>query len=368
MMMQLDTQTFSKFENQIVTVDSHTAGEPTRLVIGGLPLIQGRTINDKRLYISENLDHVRLLLTREPRGHRDMLAAIVTEPVSEEADFGLVFMDARRYPYMCGHGTIGAVTTFLEMGWLAYQEPETVVVVDSPSGPICARARVKRADGRPRVESVAFQMESAFAFLLDQSLEVPELGRLTVDVSFAGGFFVMVAADQIGSKRSGSLTPENAPELARWGMAVIEAGNRQLRVQHPTRTYINTIDVVEFYDPIGHPQARGKNFVVYGEGHVDRSPCGTGTCAKMALLHRRGELAVGRTFVNEGLLGTTFEGRIVEETTVGDPSNPRLRSGQAGSGHCLPAIVPEIRGTAYLTGLHRFVVTPGDPFPEGFLI
>jgi proline racemase len=165
-----------------------------------------------------------------------------------------------------------------------------------------------------------------------------------------------------------ALTPDNVPELARWGMAVIQASNRQFRVQHPTRTYINTIDVVEFYDPVGHPQARGKNFVVYGEGHVDRSPCGTGTCAKMALLHRRGELAVGQTFVNKGLLGTTFEGRIVEETTVGDPSNPRLRSGQAGSGRCLPAIVPEIRGTAYLTGLHRFVVTPGDPFPEGFLI
>jgi proline racemase len=126
---------------------------------------------------------------------------------------------------------------------------------------------------------------------------------------------------------------------------------------------MDTIDVVEFYDPRGHPQARGKNFVVYGEGHVDRSPCGTGTCAKMALLHQRGELAVGQIFVNEGLLGTTFEGRIVEETTVGDPSKPRLRSGQV-----LQAIVPEIRGTAYLTGLHRFVVTPGDPFPEGFLI
>jgi len=362
--MHLDIKTFFQLENQIVTVDSHTAGEPTRLVISGLPPIPGQTVNDKRLYISENLDHVRLLLTREPRGHRDMLAAIVTEPVSEEADFGLVFMDARRYPYMCGHGTIGAVTTFLEMGWLAYQEPETVVVVDSPSGPVRTRACVKRADGRPRVESVAFQMESAFAFLLDQSLEVPELGRLTVDVSFAGGFFVMVSADQIGL----ALTPNNAPELARWGMAVIEASRRQLRVQHPTRTYINTIDVVEFYDPVGHPQARGKNFVVYGEGHVDRSPCGTGTCAKMALLHRRGELAVGQTFVNEGPLGTTFEGQIVEETTVGDPSTLRLRSGQAGSGRCLPAIVPEIRGTAYLTGLHRFVVTPGDPFPEGFLI
>jgi proline racemase len=369
--MHLDTETFlrqaqdtvSRFENQIVTVDSHTAGEPTRLVIAGLPPIPGRTINDKRLYISDNLDHVRLLLTREPRGHRDMLGAVVTEPVSEGADFGLVFMDARRYPYMCGHGTIGAITTFLEMGWLEAQDGETVVVVDSPSGPIRARAHVKRADGRPRVESVAFQMESAFAFLLDQSLEVPGLGCLTVDISFAGGFFVMVSAGQIGL----ALTPDNASELARWGMAIIEAGNQQLRVQHPTRTYIDTIDVVEFYDPACHPQARGKNAVIYGEGHVDRSPCGTGTCAKMALLHQRGELAVGQLFVNEGLLGTTFEGWIVGETTVGDPSTG-LQAQSSRSGQVLPAIVPEIRGTAYLTGLHRFVVTLGDPFPKGFLI
>jgi proline racemase len=353
--MQLETRTF-KFENQITTLDAHAGGEPIRLVIAGMPPIPGETINDKRLYISENLDHVRLLLTREPRGHRDMFAAIITEPVSDEGHFGIVFMDAGRYPYMCGHGIIGAVTGFIEMGWLedfgefsrAVKDGEAAVVVDSPSGPIHARAHVKRASGRLRVESVAFQMESAFAFLLDQSLEVPELGRLTVDVSFAGGFFVMVAADQIGVP----LTLDNAPKLARWGMAMIEAGNQQLRVQHPTRTYINTIDVVEFYDPIGHPQARGKNFVVLGEGHVDRSPCGTGTSAKMALLHQRGELAVGQTFVNEGLLGTTFEGRIVEETTVGT----------------LPAIVPEIRGTAHVTGLHRFVLTPDDPFPEGFLI
>lgn len=352
--MQLDTQAFSKFENQIVTLDLHAGGEPIRLVVGGLPPIPGRTINDKRLYLSENLDDVRLLLTQEPRGHRDMFAGVITEPVSDEGDFGIVFMDAGRYPYMCGHGIIGAVTAFIEMGWLEAHEPETTIVVDSPSGPIRARARVRElAEGRRRVESVAIQLESAFAYLLDQLLEVPGLGRITVDVSFAGGFFVMISADQIGL----TLTPDNAPQLARWGMAAIEAGNQQLagnlaKVQHPTRPYINTIDVTEFYDPSGHAQRRGRNFVVLGEGHVDRSPCGTGTSAKMALLHRRGELAVGQTFVNQGLLGTTFEGRIVRETTVSS----------------LSAIVPEICGTAHVTGLHRFVLTPGDPFPEGFLI
>jgi len=348
-------QFLQQFPTRFLSIDSHTAGEPTRLVVDGLPPIPGQTINDKRLYISEHLDYVRLLLTREPRGHRDMLGAIVTEPVSEGAAFGVVFMDACRYPYMCGHGTIGAVTTLIEMGWLEAQEPEAIVIVDSPSGPVHTRARVWREmpeSGEPverlRVESVAIQMESAFALLLDQPLEVPGLGCITVDVSFAGGFFVMVSADQVGL----ALTPDNGPELTRWGMLITEAGNQQLKVQHPTRSYINTIDVVEFYDPTGHPQGRGKNAVIYGEAHMDRSPCGTGTSAKMALLHRRGELALNQPFINAGILGTTFEGRLVAETKVGD----------------LPAVVPEVRGSAHVTGVHQFVLDPRDPFPEGFLV
>jgi proline racemase len=359
-------QFLQQFPTRFLSVDSHTAGEATRLVIDGLPPIPGQTINDKRLYISEHLDYVRLLLAREPRGHRDTLAAIVTEPVSEGAAFGVVFMDACRYPYMCGHGTIGAVTTLIEMGWLEAQEPETVVIVDSPSGPVHTRARVRREtlasdqrgqDRRPRerlrVESVAIQMESAFAFSLDQPLEVPGLGRITVDISFAGGFFAMVSADEVGL----ALTPENGPELARLGMLIIEAGNQQLKVQHPTRPYINTIDVAEFYDPAGHSRGGGtrpvgKNAVIYGEAHVDRSPCGTGTSAKMALLHRRGELALNQPFFNEGILGTTFEGRLVAETMVGD----------------LPAVVPEVRGSAHVTGVHQFVLDPWDPFPQGFLL
>jgi proline racemase len=348
-------QFLEQFPDRLITIDSHTAGEPTRLVVGGLPPIPGETINDKRLYLSEHLDHVRMLLTQEPRGHRDMLAAVVTEPVHAEAAFGVVFMDACRYPYMCGHGTIGAVTTLIETGWLAAEEPETAVVVDSPSGMVHTRARVRKAPPgaggageRVRVESVAIQMESAFAFALDQPLEVEGLGRITVDVSFAGGFFAMVSVDQIGL----ALTPENGPELARLGMAIIAAGNQQLTVQHPTRAYINTIDVAEFYNAGGHAQGRGKNAVIYGEAHMDRSPCGTGTSAKMALMHRRGELAVGQPFLNEGILGTTFEGQVVAETTVGD----------------LPAIVPEVRGSAHITGVNQFILDPRDPFPRGFLV
>ncbi|MCK4826765.1 proline racemase family protein [bacterium] len=347
--MHLDTKLFSTFENQILTIDLHVAGEPLRLIIDGTPSISGQSMNEKRLYISENMDYVRLLLTKEPRGHRDMFAGIVTEPVSDEAHFGIVFMDARRYPYMCGHGIIGAVTAFIEMGWLEAKKTELQVVVDTPSGSVRCSARVSEmTDGRLRVESVAFRMESTFAFLLDQSLEVPGYGQFSVNVVYAGGFFVMVPVEQTGL----TLTSENAPELARLGMTVIDAGNQQLKVQHPLFSYINTIDVVEFYEPVNKPLMRGKNIVILGEGHVDRSPCGTGTSAKLALLHRRGELRLGQTLVNEGMLGTTFEGRIIREINVGG----------------VPAIVPEIRGSAYITGLHRFVFRPDDPFPEGFLV
>lgn len=334
----------SVWHRPIVTVDSHTAGEPTRLVIAGLPPIPGETINDKRLYLARELDYVRGLLTREPRGHRDMLGAILTEPVSPGAAFGLIYMDAHRYPYLCGHATIGAVVTLIEAGAIEVQEPETVVLVDSPSGVITTRAQVQAG----RVRSVTFQAESAFVYRLDQRLDVPGLGPITVDVVCAGGFFVMVSADQTDLV----LSPANASELARLGMRIIDAGNRQLAVQHPLHPYVDTIDVVEFYGPSNSDATHGKSVVVYGETHVDRSPCGTGTSAKLALLHRRGQLAVGEPYVNEGILGTTFQARILGEQRVGD----------------LPAIVPEVRGMAYITGVHRFLLDAEDPFPNGFLL
>jgi proline racemase/trans-L-3-hydroxyproline dehydratase len=346
------------FDDTLLCIDSHVGGEPARLVVGGLPLISGGTTNDKRLYLSENLDQIRLLTTREPRGHRDMFASILVEPESNDADFGLVYMDARRYPYLCGHATIAAVSAMIELGLLEAAIPETRVVVDTPSGSWETVAQVRKnisPDGRRfRVESVAIRPEIAFAFLLDQPLQVPNLGSIQVDVSFTGGFFVMVSAEQIDLE----LSVENAPQLARLGMDIIEAGNAQLEVQHPQREYINTIDVVEFFDPRGHEDGRGKNFVVLGEGHVDRSPCGTGTCAKLALLHKRKQLQVGETFVNEGLLGTTFDAHIVRESSIKNPK----------TGENLPAIVPEISGAAHITGLQYFVLTPEDPFPEGFLI
>ena len=353
-----ETAFHSVFGETLLGIDSHVGGEPARLIVGGLPPILGKTTNDKRLYLSENLDDIRRRTTREPRGHRDMFASILVEPESEDATFGLVYMDARRYPYLCGHATIAAVSAMIELGLIETQLPETPVIVDTPSGSWKTVAHVRENPAshgrRLLVDSVSIQPEISFAYQLDQPLNVPNLGHIRVDVSFTGGFFVMVSADQIGLE----LNIENAPKLAQLGMDIIAAGNAQLEVQHPQRPYINTVDVVEFFDPSGHKDKRGKNFVVLGEGHVDRSPCGTGTCAKLALLHQRGQLNVGELFVNEGLLGTTFDALIVRETELEDPT----------TGRSLPAIIPEVSGTAHITGLHHFVLTPEDPFPEGFLI
>ena len=335
-----------QYPDRLLTIDSHTAGEPTRLIVGGLPPIPGETVAEKRQRFMRDWDHVRLQLTCEPRGHRDMLVALVTEATSEGADFGLIYMDARRYPYLCGHATIGAVTTLIEIGAgvVEVTEPETTVLVDTPSGPMETKARVQGG----KVESVVMQAVPSFVYGENQPLDVPRLGRILVDTVCVGGFFAMVSNEQIGL----ALTLDNVDRLIELGMSIIEAANAQLTVRHPTRPEVNTVDVTEFYDLSEHKLGRGVSAVVYGESHIDRSPCGTGTSAKMALLHHRGQLALNQPFVNAGILGTTFEGRLVAETQVGE----------------LPAVVPEVRGSAQITGVHRFVLDPRDPFPQGFLL
>ncbi|MDX1613842.1 MAG: proline racemase family protein [Candidatus Promineifilaceae bacterium] len=337
-----------RYGQALVTVDSHTAGEPTRLVVAGLPLLPGSTINERRLYMRQHLDHVRLLLTREPRGHRDMFAAVLTEPTSPAADFGLIYMDARRYPYMCGHATIGAVTTALELGWLEAEagSAERRVVVDTPSVAVEALAELEAdPSGSIRVKAVTLQMEAAFVQATGIPISVPNFGRVDVDLVCVGGYFAMVSADQVPF----DLATAHTADLARLGMAIIGASNEQLEIEHPTRKYVNTVDVTEFYGQDADGLSR--NAVVYGEAHVDRSPCGTGTAAKLALLHHHGQLEVGDSLENRGLLEAAFQGRIVAETQVGQHA----------------AIVPEIRGSAHVTGVHHFVVGADDPFPKGFL-
>jgi proline racemase len=292
----------------------------------------------------EHYDHIRLLLTREPRGHRDMFAACVTEPVSAGARFGLIYMDARRYPYLCGHATMGAVMTLIEAGMIDPEGDDLQVMVDTPSGPMQATAYMYNG----KVESVAIRMVPAFVYSDNATLSIPELGQLRVATICVGGFFVMVSADQIGL----DFSPSNWSRFRDLGMMLIQAANEQLTVRHPTRPEVNTVDVTEFYDPSLDAEGQGKSIVILGEGHMDRSPCGTGTAAKMTLLHHRGQLGFDESFTNTSPLGTTFQGRLVEEIRLGDTM----------------AVVAEVRGSAQITGIHEFVIDSNDPFQKGFLL
>ena len=268
---------------------------------------------------------------------------MVTEPISTEGQFGLFYMDARRYPYLCGHATIGAVASLIEAGALDRDDGDTVITVDTPSGPLDAHTRIR--DGR--VESVAIEMVPSFVFDTGRELEIAGFGKVPVDLVCVGGFFAMVSARSIGI----DLAPENSQRLIPLGMAVIAAANRAFSVYHPERPEVTTVDVTEFYDE-DPKTGTGMSVVIYGESHMDRSPCGTGTTAKMTLLHNRGKLGSGQVYKNAGPLGTVFEGRIVKTRSIGK----------------FDGIVGQVRGNAQITGYHQFVVDANDPFQNGFLI
>lgn len=340
---RIENEFLERYPDRIVTIDSHTQGEPTRLLVSGVGTLPGSTMKDKRDHFESRYDHVRMLLTREPRGHRGIMAAVVTEPVSPEGKFGLFYMDARRYPYLCGHATIGAVATLIEAGALKADGGDTVITVDTPSGPLDAYTRIRNG----HVESVAIEMVPSFVFDVGRELEISGFGKVPVDLVCVGGFFAMVSARSIGI----DLFPENSHQLIPLGMAVIEAANRALSVYHPERSEVNTVDVTQFYDE--DPQTgTGRSVVIYGESNMDRSPCGTGTTARMTLLHHQGKLDSGQVFKNAGPLGTLFEGQIVKTLSIGK----------------FDGIVGQFRGNAQITGYHQFVVDANDPFPKGFLI
>ena len=330
--------------SRVLTIDSHTAGEPTRLIVGGIDPIPGHSMKEKRLYFMENYDRVRLQLTRETRGHRGMFAALLTEPVTPGASFGLIYMDTRRLPFLCGHATMGAVMTLVTAGAIPRTGDALPVIVDTPSGPMETTAYMQGG----RVESVGVKMVPSFVYRDDEKIELSGLGVISVATVCVGGFFVMVSAREIDL----AWTPANRSRFIDLGMKLIEAANQQLVVHHPTRPEVNTVDVVEFYDPAEEAAGYGQSIVIYGEGHMDRSPCGTGTAAKLTLLHYQGRLGLHEPFVNTSPLGTKFQGRLVEKTRLGSTD----------------AVVAEIRGSAFITGIHEFIMDPTDPFQKGYLL
>jgi len=336
----------ARFSKLISTVDSHTAGECTRLVMSGLPPIPGQTVAEKLTYAQEHLPWVPGFLLTEPRGHKDMFGAGLVSPCSPEADIGVLFMDNQGYEPMCGHAVIGTATTVLEVGMFEMTEPETLVTLDTPSGLVRAYAQVKDA----HVVAVSFENVPAFVYRSDVALHVPAVGDLTVDICFGGLFFVFVNARQLDIE----LVPANGARLADLGMRILAAVNEQIAVRHPELPHIDRIIDVRFYVEPGGDGADSRNVVILGDHMVDRSPCGTGTSAETALRYARGQLGLGESFVTESIIGTRFTGQAVADTQVG-----------SGSG-LFPAVIPRVTGRAHVTGFHRFVLDADDPFPQGF--
>lgn len=337
-----------KLNKMISVIDTHTAGEAARLVTAGIPKIPGKDMVEKKQYFIDHLDDVRKSVMFEPRGHQDMFGAFLLPPTKEEADFGLVFMDTGGYLNMCGHNTIAAVTAAVETGMVDVEEgaTEKEVVVETPAGLIYATAKLK--DNGAKVKEVSFKNVESFLYKRDVELDVEGIGHIKFDISFGGSFFCIISADQLGLE----VKPENASKLKEVGLKIREAVNANIEIQHPTLEHIKTVDLVEIYDKPSHPEATYKNVVVFGDGNIDRSPCGTGTSAKLATLYAKGELKPREPFVYESILGTLFKGRIVEERKL------------AG----YDAIIPEITGSGYILGFSNYVYDPDDELTYGFLL
>jgi proline racemase len=341
----------------IHAVDTHACGEPGRVIVGGVLDVPGATMFEKMRYLEEHADHIRKRMLNEPRGYPAANCNLILPPTDPRADAGYVIMEHVEYPGMSGTNTIAVTTVLIETGMVAVTEPITRLTLESPAGLIEVVAEVEGG----KVQGVTFENVPAFAVYLDAEVDVPELGKVRVDVAYGGMFYVIADADQVGL----TLQPHEAGDAARAGEMIKKAAQEQLPPPvHPLNPGIAGITIGQLSAPPLTPGAHRRNTVVVStgvldwdrpgtwKGVLDRSPCGTGTSAKMATLWAKGDLPLQQDFVHEGILGTTFTGRLLRATTVGD----------------FPAVVPTIRGTAWITGMAQYVVDPGDPFPEGFTV
>ncbi|MGH3321054.1 MAG: proline racemase family protein [Streptosporangiaceae bacterium] len=324
-------------------VDSHTEGMPARVVTSGVGTLPGETMFDRRQYLVDKRDDLRTLLMHEPRGHAAMSGAILQPPCDPDADVGVVFIEVSGCLPMCGHGAIGVATVLVESGMVPVVEPVTRVRLDTPAGLVTADVEV--ADGCAR--SVRIRNVPSYLHLRDAVVRVEGLGEVVLDLAWGGNFYAIVPAASVGL----DVRPELHDRIVGTGLAVMDAVNGRLEFAHPERPEVDECRHVMFTAPAdgGGP---ARSAVAIHPGWVDRSPCGTGTSARMAQLAARGELGVGEEFVHASIIGTRFVGELVEETMVGD----------------FPAVVPTVRGRAWLTGLATYLLDPDDPFPAGFLV
>jgi proline racemase len=340
----------------IPAVDAHACGEPGRVIIGGVFGVPGETIFAKKLYLEEHGDHLRKLMLREPRGYPALCCNLILPAADPRADIGFLIMEQTEYPPMSGSNTICVVTVLIETGMVRVEEPVTRLTLDTAAGLVKISAEVSNG----KVTQVTFENQPAFAVYLDRWIEVPGLGSVKVDVAYGGMWYVMAEAQQFGL----ALTPDEGRAITQIGERVKAAAREQLPVAHPDNEQIEGISISQLFGPAHTPGAHGRNAVIVSSkpfdpeaphtwsASIDRSPCGTGTCARMAALHAKGQLRLNDGYVHESILGTRFTGRLIEETVVGP----------------YRAVVPTISGRAWITGFANYVLDPSDPFPEGFTV
>ncbi|MYY03696.1 MULTISPECIES: proline racemase family protein [unclassified Streptomyces] len=325
-------------------VDSHTEGMPTRVITGGIGTLPGATMAERRTHFMAHRDAVRTLLMYEPRGHAAMSGAVLQPPTRPDADFGVLFMEVSGCLPMCGHGTIGVATVLVETGMVTVTEPVTTVRLDTPAGLVTVDVRVEAG----AATSVTLTNVPAFSAGLGLTAKVPGHGTVPYDLAYGGNFYAMVRLADLGLPFDRS----RKDELLAAGMALMEEVNASGdRPVHPLDPAIHGLKHVQLIAP-GSDAVHSRHAMAIHPGWFDRSPCGTGTSARMAQLHARGELPLDQDFVNESFIGTRFTGRLVGETTVGT----------------LPAVVPTVTGRAWITGTAQYFLDPADPFPEGFLL
>jgi len=333
-----------KITNAISTVEVHTGGEAFRIVTSGLPKMQGKTIVARRAWLKEHADHIRRALMFEPRGHADMYGGYLTEPVSEGADFGIIFVHNEGYSDHCGHGVIGLATAAVELGWIERKEPETRVGIDAPCGFIEAFVQW---DGN-HAGNVRFVNVPSFIWQRDVTVHTPSFGSVTGDIAFGGAFYFYTD----GAPFDLPIRESAVDKLIQFGAEVKAAANKAVKVVHPEIPELNHIYGTIVANEARHAGSSQANCCVFADREVDRSPTGSGTAGRVAQLYSRGLLGRDETLVNESVIGTVFKGRVLSETKLGP----------------FDAVIPEIEGNAYICGFANWIIDDRDPLTYGFLV
>lgn len=327
----------------ITTIDVHTEGEPLRIYLEGLPELKGKTILEKRKFFKNNYDYLRTATMWEPRGHADMYGCIITEPQFQDSDFGVIFTHNEGYSSMCGHGIIGVTKVVLETGMMSIKEPETVIKIDAPAGQIISHAKVKNG----RVESVYFHNVPSFVYMEAEEIEVEEIGKVKFDIAYGGAFYAYVNADNLKI----SMAADNYNELIKKGMLIKNSIMNKYEIKHPFEDDLSFLYGTIFYGKSHNEISESRNVCIFAEGEVDRSPTGTGVSGRVALEFAKGNIGIDVEMNIESILGTQFIGKVIQETRFGNYN----------------AVIPQVEGTANITGRHEFMIDPADKLKNGFI-